>query len=155
VGTEGRDAFLLAPDVGTIIAAMSQSEQKVMRPQTKLPPETIAIRQMLATAAASFGGGFIAVCVGVLWLHYATAPERFWSWELIVHVLQSLHLALFGGLCLCALCCSAVSRRHFRLRYHRCPYCGRALRGIGKWCSCREVQVIQREADAAARRPVA
>ncbi len=126
-----------------------------MRPQTKLPPETIAIRQMLAMAAVSFGGGFIAVCVGVLWLQYWAEPERFWSWELIFHVLQSLHLAFFGGLCLCALCCSFVSRRHFRLGYHRCPYCGRALKGIGKWCSCPEIQALKHKADAAAKRPVA
>jgi hypothetical protein len=126
-----------------------------MRPQAKLHPETIAIRQMLAAGAISFAVGFVVVCVGLLWFHYAASPQRFWTWELFFHVLQSLHLAFFGGLGLCALCCSVLSRRHFRRGYHRCPYCGRALEGIGKWCSCPEGQALKREAEAAPERPVA
>jgi hypothetical protein len=110
---------------------------------------------MLATAAISFVFGFAAVCVGVLWLQHAASPQRFSTWELVFHVLQSLHLALFGGLGLCAACCALLSRWHFRRGYHRCVHCGRPLAGIGKWCSCAEMQALLREAQAAAKRPVA
>lgn len=126
-----------------------------MQPQTKLHPETVAIRQMLATGAICFAVGFIAVCVAVLWLQYVASPQRFWTWELVFYVLQSLHLAFIGGLGLSALCCSVLSRRHFRQGYHRCPYCNRALEGIDKWCSCPEVQALKHEADAEPKRPVA
>jgi hypothetical protein len=85
----------------------------IMRPQTTLPPETIAIRQTVLTAAVSFAVGFVAVCVGVLWLHHASSPQRFWTWELFFHVLHSLHLAFIGGLGLCAACCALLSRWHF------------------------------------------
>lgn len=131
------------------------SPAEISELQMKLPPDTIALRQMLVTAAVTFVLGFGAVCVGVLWLHHAAAPERFLSWELLFHVLQSLHFAFLGGLGLCALCCSVLSRRHFRRGYHRCPYCGRAREGIGKSCSCPEVQALKRDAEAAAKRPVA
>jgi len=126
----------------------------VMQPQTKLPPDTIAFRRMLATAALTFVLGFVAVCAGVLWLLYAAAPERFWTWELVFHVLQSLHLAFVGGLGLCALCCSVLGRRNFRRGYYRCPYCGRAREGIDKSCPCPEVQALKRDAEAAAKSPV-
>ncbi len=126
-----------------------------MRPQTKLHPETIAIRQMLATALVSFVLGFVGVCVGVLWLQYAVAPDEFWSWELIMRVLQALHLAFFGGLCLCAASCWLVSRAHYRKGYHRCRFCDRPLAGVGKWCPCPESAKLEREYKLAAKRPVA
>ena len=126
-----------------------------MRPQTKLRAETIAIRQMLATALVSFVVGFVGVCVGVLWVQYAVAPDEFWSWELIMRVLQALHLAFFGGLCLCAASCWFLSRAHCRKGHHRCRFCDLPLEGVGKWCKCPESAKLEREYNLAAKRPVA
>src|SRR5436190_2097484 len=63
-----------------------------------LPPNTLALRQMIATALITFSIGFFGVCVGVLWLRYRTAPDEFWTWELIVRILETLHIAFLGGL---------------------------------------------------------
>ena len=112
----------------------------------KLPPDTIAFRRMFAVAAISFVVGFVATCAGVLWLQHAPSPQRFWTWELFFHVLQSLHFAVFGGLILCGACCAVLSRWDFRQGHHRCVHCGRPLEGIGKWCSCPEMQALVREA---------
>ena len=107
-----------------------------MRPATKLPRDTIAMYQILATAFITFVLGFVSVCGGVLWLQYAAAPSKFWSWDLITRVLQALHLAFFGGLLLSSASCSLLSRMHYRKGYHRCRFCDRPLHGIGKWCTC-------------------
>ena len=119
-------------------AGKQTERQFAMRPQTKLSPEAILFRQMLMSGAVAFVVGFVVVGAGVLWLHRAAAPERFWTWELIFHVLSPLHFALLGGLGFCVVCCSWLSRRYFRRGHARCPYCARALQGIGISCTCPE-----------------
>ena len=98
-----------------------------MQHKKKLPPETIALRQMIATGLVSFVVGFFGVFGGLLWMQYTFAPDQFASWEWIMRVLQAIHLAIFGGLCLCAASTWLLSRVHHRKGYHRCPSKNRVL----------------------------
>src|SRR5262245_65638251 len=110
-----------------------------MGPAAKLPPQTIAGRQMLVAGLVSFILGFVGVLVGVLWMEYALDPDRFWSWDLIMRVLQALHLGVFGGLCLCAAVCCPLNWCDFRKGCFPCHYCCRLMPGMGQLCVCLEV----------------
>jgi hypothetical protein len=126
-----------------------------MSPKKPLPGDTIAIRQLLMAAAICLPLGFLATAAALLWLRHVVDSGPFWSWGIVGWFVHCLEFGLLGGLGMCAAVIAILSRRHYRLGYHRCPYCDRALKGIGKWCSCPEVQALKREAEVAAERPVA
>ncbi len=126
-----------------------------MRPKSKLPLDTIALRQMVWTAAMSFIIGFVASCIGILLVYHAASPQQFWNWGLALRVLQTLPLAVVGGLGLTVICCKALSLWHYRRGYHHCPHCGQVLKGIDRWCSCDEMQALKHEAEALQKGSVA
>lgn len=107
---------------------------------SRLPPDTIALHQVLVVGLLSFVIGMTTVLVFVGWLMWRfVEPDTPWHQWLHVAV-SGLMISVFGGMALAAGTMWLLNRWHYRQGAYRCVYCGRALKGIGVPCDCRRIQ---------------
>jgi len=125
-----------------------------MRQKTRLPGSTIALRQIWVAGALCIPVGFLTVSAILFWLWRKYDDGHSW-WGLVDWIIHSLELGVIGGLGLAAIVMSVLNRIHFRLGYHRCIYCGRALKGIDKPCSCLKIAELLRANASEASKKVA
>jgi hypothetical protein len=111
---------------------------------SRLPPETVAMRQLIVMGFLAFLAGMAGLLILVGWLMWRfVEPDT--PWHQLLHIaIYGLIFSVLGGMALAAGAMSLVSRRHHRQGVHRCVYCGRPLKGIGIPCDCPEVQALSR-----------
>jgi hypothetical protein len=113
-------------------------------PMTRLPPDTIALRQLIIVGLLAFFVGMAGVLFLTAWLMWSfVEPDTPWH-ELLHFSIHGLIFSVFGGLALAAGAVSLLSWWHFRRGMHRCVHCGRPLKGIGVPCDCPEGQALRR-----------
>src|SRR5258706_15206449 len=111
--------------------------------RTPRDPEDRAFWQLVATAAVAFVFGFLLIAMGFLsLLHRVGGAEMRW-WDIIHMGYHVILLSLGGGLGFATAASWIISRWHYRRGMHRCPFCGRALKGLGIPCECPYVQSLK------------
>src|SRR5262245_60531643 len=108
---------------------------------SKLPPETIAMRQAIIGALIAFVVGFIVMLATLAWLivRFVT-PEARW-WEVLHTSINAIMISVvFGGLGSAALVTWLLSRYQYRRGFYRCRFCHRPFTRPGRICDCAEAQ---------------
>jgi hypothetical protein len=109
---------------------------------SRLPPDTIALRQLVVVGLLSFLVGMAGVLVLVGWLmwHFVE-PDT--PWHQLLHIaISGLIISVFGGMALAVATMWSLNWWHYRQGVYRCVHCGRPLKGIGIPCDCPGIQAL-------------
>jgi hypothetical protein len=111
---------------------------------SRLPPDTVALRQLIVVGILAFLAGMAGVLVLVGWLMWRfVEPDT--PWHQLLHIaIYGLIFSVLGGMALAAGAMSLLSWWHYRQGVYRCVHCGRPLKSNGIFCDCPADQALGR-----------